>query len=212
MFGRTVKWLMLMMILWKTSEISKLKWRPLPPRQCQIPRNSRVRPCHRPRLFIQKIIAELLLSVCPQELVIHRAQRLPKQSFVPEWVPRDVIARIYYYHVKDQLIQFACRRNSLPEPYVGITLYTVLSQATIQALKNVIAVTKILWNNNNSYKWKFPTKLSIKRNNKSHIVANLDEGLDLLRIWDLFPEDISDSPFQQRWSAPWRTSPNTWHP
>lgn len=61
------------------------------------------------RPFLQKIIAELLPSTKSHELVIDRARRLPKPTYLPERVPRDIIAQIHFLHVKDQLMFFACQ-------------------------------------------------------------------------------------------------------
>lgn len=77
--------------------------------------------------YLQKMIAELLPSVKPQELVIDRAHRLPKPLFLPERTPRDVIAKIHFFHVKDQLMAFFRQRNNLPKPYANILLFTNLS-------------------------------------------------------------------------------------
>lgn len=102
--------------------------------------------------YLQKTIAELLPETNTQKLVIDMAHRLPKPSYLPERVPRDVIARIHDFHIKDQLMYFTCKRNSLPEPYSEILRYIDLSKATIQAHKNLITITKILRNNNILYK------------------------------------------------------------
>lgn len=91
--------------------------------------------------LLQKMIAELLPTVRPHELINDRAHRLPKTAFLPERVPRDVIAKIRFY-IKDQLMYFVRQRNSLPEPYAGISLYADLSQATVLARKNLNMVTK----------------------------------------------------------------------
>lgn len=152
------------------------------------------------RSYLQKMIAELLPDVQGQDLTIDRVHRLPKPSFLPERIPRDVIAKIHFFHVKDRLMQFARQRASLPEPYAGISLYTDLSQATVAARKNLNTITKILRNNNIKYRWKFPTKLEIERNNRTFWISDLDDGLLLLRKWGLLPpgddEDIADQPSQ----------------
>lgn len=123
------------------------------------------------------------------------AHRLLKPSYFPELVPRDVIAKIHYFHVKDQLMYFSHTRNSLPEPYSGISLYTDLSQATIQVPKNLIIITKILRNINIPNAWKFSTKLSIEKNNKTSFISTLEEGLELVKTWGLLSQkDIADPP------------------
>lgn len=142
------------------------------------------------------MMAKLLPATKSHELVVDRAHRLPKLSYLSERVPRDMIARIHYFHIKDQLMYFSRKHKSLPEPYSGILLYIDLSQATIQAYKNLLTITKILRNNNILYKWKFLTKLSFEMNNKTWLVSTLAEGLELIKSCGLLlPDDknISDA-------------------
>lgn len=56
-----------------------------------------------------------------REIVVDRAHRLPKPLFLPEKVPRDVIARVHFYHVKEALMQRARKEPKLPDPYSEIT-------------------------------------------------------------------------------------------
>lgn len=53
--------------------------------------------------YLQKMIAELQPVTKTHKLAIHRAHSLPKPSYL-EHVPRDVIAKIHHFHVKDQLM------------------------------------------------------------------------------------------------------------
>lgn len=65
---------------------------------------------------------------------------------------------------------FARHNTPLPDPYAGIILYSDLSQATIQAHKNLNTITKILRNHKFIYKWGFPTKQMLKRDGKEYTV------------------------------------------
>lgn len=71
------------------------------------------------RLFLQRMIADLLPSISPCDIIIDRAHRLPKPSYLPDKIPRDVIARIHFYHIKDQVMHVALQHPSLPDPYSG---------------------------------------------------------------------------------------------
>lgn len=139
--------------------------------------------------YLQKLMMTVLPSLSPADITIDRAHRLPKPSFLPEQTPRDVIARIHFYHIKDQLMRFARQHPSLPDPYAGIALYADLSQATLSARHNLVPITKILRNNKILYKWGFPAKLLVDMNNESHAITSLEKGLDLLRKWRLLPAD-----------------------
>ena len=142
--------------------------------------------------FIKSMISDLIPSVSKQELEIDRAHRLPKPQHIAEKLPRDVIARIHFFGVKDQLMQYARRHSPLPDPYAGIILFSDLSQATILARKNMNSITKIFRNHGMIYKWGFPTKLLIDYKGSSYAIKSLDQGLKLLRSWGLIPNQEID--------------------
>lgn len=57
--------------------------------------------------FLQKIIIDFIPTLQNQELVIDRAHRLPKPPHIPEKLPRDVIAKMHFFQMKDMLMQYA---------------------------------------------------------------------------------------------------------
>lgn len=81
--------------------------------------------------FLQQLMQKTLPDLTANDVIIDRAHRLPKPAHIPENVPRDVIARIHFYHIKDRLMRFSRQNAALPDPYAGISLFTDLSQATL---------------------------------------------------------------------------------
>lgn len=114
--------------------------------------------------FLQKIILDLIPTLLNQKLVIDRANRLSKPSHIPKKLAREVVAKIHIFHVKDMLMQFARHHSPLPD-------HSGLSQATIEARKNLNSIAKILQNHKIIYKWGFPTILMIDRNNISYTLT-----------------------------------------
>lgn len=139
------------------------------------------------------MMSDLFPKIPHQELTIDRAHRLPKPLHIPEKLPRDVIARIHFYHIKDLLMQSARQHVPLPDPYAGIFFYSDLSQATLLARKNLNSITKLLRTHNLKYRWGFPTKLIIDRNDVSYNIHTLDDGLKLVGKWGLHPMDENNS-------------------
>lgn len=92
---------------------------------------------------------------------------------------------------------------TLPAPYTGIELYVDLSKMTLLNRKKLVSITKALHNNNIGG---FPTKLSIKRQGRSHTVRSMKAGLALLKEWRILPADdhlpTSDQPHHMKsdWS------------
>lgn len=155
------------------------------------------------------MIIDLIPSLQNQELVIDRAHRLPKPPHIQEKLPRDVITRIHFFQMKDMLMQYARHHTPLPDPYAGIILYSDLSQATILARKNLNSITKILHNHKIIYKWGFPTKLIIERNNMSHSIYTIEEGLKTLKTWGLLPNEeciSSNKNPKEKMTSPWNVS------
>ena len=161
------------------------------------------------RIFLQKMFVDLIPSLQKQDLVIDRAHRLPKPSHITAKLPRDVIAKIHFFQTKDMLMHFARHHAPLPDPYAGIILYSDLSQATILARKNLNPITKILRNHKLIYRWGFPTKLSVEKDNMSHTIHTLEDGLKILKKWNLLPNDEStpiDGTTKEKLTAPWNVS------
>lgn len=87
--------------------------------------------------YIQQLMTTLLKSVLKQDLIIDRAHRLPKPKGIPESAPHNIIIRVHFYHIKEELMQAARKVPQLPEPYQKVKLFADLSQFTIQARKRL---------------------------------------------------------------------------
>lgn len=61
----------------------------------------------------------------------------------------------------------------------------------MQKDKALLSVTKALRNHNIIHRWGYPVKLTITREGMSTTISSLDEGLALLHIWDILPEQES---------------------
>ena len=90
------------------------------------------------RIYVQHFIAAILPDIPEGEVIVDRAHRLPKPKFLPEKVPRDVIARIHFFHVKDDLMHFSRKNHPLPAPYSDVSVYADLSQYTMMARKKTL--------------------------------------------------------------------------
>lgn len=69
--------------------------------------------------FLTNIMKEALPELPLEELVIDRIHRLPKH--IPEKLPRDTIARIHYYRVKEKLMSVTRRTGNLPDCMQGLS-------------------------------------------------------------------------------------------
>ena len=147
---------------------------------------------------LQKFARDLLQQILPDasesELQIDRIHRLPKPGFLPDNVPRDVLLRIHFYQIKEQLMTSFRKAQQLPEQFAGLQLFTDLSQFTMQKRRSLVTITKALRNHNVPYRWGFPVKLTVTHDGKDTTIVSLEEGLTLLRSLDILPAQAPTGP------------------
>lgn len=144
--------------------------------------------------FIKSLLHKLIPEAPDTDLLLDRAHRLPKPAFLPAALPRDVLARVHYFHTKESAMKAMRAAPPLGEQFTGISLYTDLSQATIQNRRNLISITKALRNHNIRYQWGAPSKLIVTHKEKQHVILTLDAGLRLLREWNIVPDTTQLDP------------------
>lgn len=103
--------------------------------------------------YMQCLMKALIPSL--SDIEVDRAHRIPKPKFLPDTAPRDTLARIHYYHVKERGMAAAKRSPAVPEEFNGISLYADISQQTGLNRKKLAPLTKILRNNSIIYRWGF---------------------------------------------------------
>lgn len=73
--------------------------------------------------FMTNIIKEALTDLPLEEVIIDRIHRLRQPRHIPEKLPRDTIARIHYYKVKEKLMYVTRRADNLPECMQGLSFF-----------------------------------------------------------------------------------------
>lgn len=63
--------------------------------------------------YAHTLFSTLAPSLTTQNLIVDRIHRVPK-PFLPEETPRDVLLRVHYYQVKDQILQASRRTRQHP--------------------------------------------------------------------------------------------------
>lgn len=54
--------------------------------------------------YLQQLFLKTIPNLTPKDLLMDRAHRIPKPAHLPDTVPRDVLTRIYFYHIKERLL------------------------------------------------------------------------------------------------------------
>lgn len=114
----------------------------------------------------------IILRASPRDIIIHRIHRIAKPPHLAASVPRDVLMRIHFFHIKEKLLAEA-RTKTLPSPYEGMQFFRDHSKYTLQLRIQLNSVTKGLPNHKSLFKCHYPAILLITRNGTSHVVTDL---------------------------------------
>lgn len=160
--------------------------------------------------YARDLLQQFLPSVPDSELQIDRIHRLPKPSHLPDNVPRDVLMRVHFFQVKDQLVSNFRKSRQLLEKYAHIQLFADISQFTMQKRKSLLPVTKALRNHSIPYRWGYPVKITVTHDGKDTVVSDLEAGLTLLRSLDILPDhqdasSLSSPPTRVGHQNEWQT-------
>ncbi|XP_069610864.1 zinc finger protein 850-like [Ranitomeya imitator] len=83
------------------------------------------------KLFLQDFIAAALPQFTPKDIIIDRVHRIPKPSGLGPSVPRDVLARIHFYEMKEDFLQALRKNPTLPERFAHISVFPDLSPDSV---------------------------------------------------------------------------------
>ncbi|CAH2296167.1 Hypothetical predicted protein, partial [Pelobates cultripes] len=118
---------------------------------------------------------------------------LRRPKHLPASTARDVITRVHFFQVKEQIVK-AGRNGDLPEPYSVLKVFTNLSAQTFQFQKSLVQITTMLRAHNVPYRWGFPAKLIVHHHNSNHPIASVEEGVRKLTEWGLPRPDVQLDP------------------
>ncbi|CAH2296070.1 Hypothetical predicted protein [Pelobates cultripes] len=129
---------------------------------------------------------KLLTPEIPTDmLLLDRLHRVPKPQHIATSLPRDVLLKAHYFHVKDLLMRRSRTVKDLPAEYTSIKMFSDLSAATLKQRKTFQQVTETLRANRILYRWGFPVRLIVSRNGTTTAVQTAEEGIHLLHQWNL---------------------------
>lgn len=137
---------------------------------------------------VQTLFSTLVPEASAHDLLVDRIHRVPKPSFLPDTIPRDLLLRMHFFHIKDRVLQASRRPENIPQQYANIRLLPDLSRHTLQRCRNLLTITKALSNHKILHKWKYPVTLSITHDGITVTVSTLEEGINALRRWNIIPD------------------------
>lgn len=145
---------------------------------------------------VKAIFNQLLDRPKDAEMEIDRAHRsLGPKSNDPKR-PRDIICRVHYYRIKDQIIQAARSQDSIIFNESPIMILQDLSQHTLSLRKALKPLTEILRSNSIKYKWGFPFQISATRDGKTAWLRNINDLPRFLETLELSDVELPDWPIR----------------
>uniref|UniRef100_A0A8C5LZX7 Uncharacterized protein n=1 Tax=Leptobrachium leishanense TaxID=445787 RepID=A0A8C5LZX7_9ANUR len=108
--------------------------------------------------YLLDLFKVLLPDMDKAALQLDRAHRVPKPRNLDAAIPRDVLTRIHFYHIKDSLMRKA---PTLTEIYTGISFFLDLLTYSMQQRREFLPVTKVLRDHHILYRWGFPLNLLV---------------------------------------------------
>lgn len=130
--------------------------------------------------FLTEMMSITLPNYAPQDLIIDRIHRIPKPKHLGPH-----ITRVHFYHVKEDFLKTLRMQPELPDKFKSISISPDLSAATMLKRKEFSSYTKILRDNNFPYKWGFPVKVIVFRENSTIVCQDPSTIRDALCAWNL---------------------------
>lgn len=156
--------------------------------------------------FLRDLMAFVLPSCSTLDLTIDRVHRIPKPAHLPFHSPRDTIARIHFFQVKDEFLRSLRKITEFLERFRALSIFPDLSAATMLKRKGFAAYTKVLRDNIIQYRWGFPVKLIIYKDATPTICADPPALWNALQTWNLLSAP-TNSPPRKRSTGPQAITP-----
>lgn len=105
--------------------------------------------------YAKELMHIILPDASPRGIIIDRIHRIAKPPHLAASVPRDVLMRVHFFHIKEKLLAGVRSKPQLPTPYEGIKFFLDLSKYTLQLRRQLNPITKGL--NNHKIEYKLPS-------------------------------------------------------
>lgn len=135
----------------------------------------------------------------------HRALRPPSQD---DQNPRDVICRVHYYALKEDILRAARARRQVFYKEAQVQLFPDLSRHTLAQRAALKPILEVLRDKDIPYRWGFPFALSVRRNGKTYTLRSGADIPSFLKDLDIPDITIPDWP-QLSSGAPKRQIPRS---
>ncbi|CAH2301855.1 Hypothetical predicted protein [Pelobates cultripes] len=131
-------------------------------------------------------------------LLVDRIHRVSKPKNLPDSIPRDVLLRAHYFHIKELVLRSHRNRGDPHDDFPSVRIMADLSPATLRRRRDYSQTTTVLRSHGIRYRWGFPTKLILTKGGKTSIISSPEEGLQLIEKWGLLKEQPGEQRHDKR--------------
>lgn len=141
-----------------------------------------------------KIFQELIPGIEIKDLIIDRAHRTTGIRRLDPSMPRDVICKMHYAHIKDRIMYAARLKNSILYEGATVQFFQDLSKFTLDRRRALKPLVEQLRKSNLQYRWKFPFQLQAQKEGHTAIFKGLEDLPQFLSILNLPAIELPDWP------------------
>lgn len=131
---------------------------------------------------VQGIFNSLLNKPPTNHIELDRTHRTPGPRNQDPLRPRDVVCRIHFYTVKEEILRKAWEKGPIDFDGASITILPDVSRRTLQMRRTLRPLLDLIKNNGATYRWGFPFHLIIKKGNNSFTLRSPENLPDLFQF------------------------------
>ncbi|CAH2277938.1 Hypothetical predicted protein [Pelobates cultripes] len=126
-----------------------------------------------------------LRDIPTDKLLLDCVHRVPKPQHLPSSIPRDVLTRLNFFHIKEQILRAHRNKKEMLERFKGICMFMDFSAETMRRRRTYKVITETLRHNNIPYRRENPVNLIILKEEGNTTVTSPLEVEELLRKWKI---------------------------
>lgn len=143
--------------------------------------------------YAKELMHIIIPDASPRDIILDRIHRITKPSYLAASIPRDVLMRVHFFHIKEKLPTGVKAKTPLLSPYAGIQFFPNLSKYTLQLRRQLNSITKGLQNHKIQYKLRYSAMLPVTKNGTLHVYRDLNKGMHLLHTWGIILDPPADT-------------------
>lgn len=139
--------------------------------------------------YVTVMFKAILPETSNLDVTVDRVHCIPKPSQLTDQITRDVILPLHVFTLRRSSCLQCVGETLIHSQYLGLQFYADLSQYTLMKRKKLNTLTKALRNHDISYRWGYPTKITVRKDASAYVIYSLEKGLSLLKTWQILPDE-----------------------